>query len=111
MTYALPVILGITAGKASEPLLICVSVTTCPVKRVPMMLSVTNDSAPFRCPRVYRYGVSEKDRDRADLSIESQEEFSLSPGAAKFAECVFPFGLKIYTTYKLAHSDPGVIAE
>ena len=61
--------------------------------------------------RLYRYAVSEEDRDRADLHIEPRKEFNLSPDAAKFTDRVLPFGLTIYTTYNLSHGDPGIITE
>ena len=58
--------------------------------------------------RLHRYAVSEADRDRADLKIEPQAEFPLSPTSAAFRDRVAPMSVTIYSTYKLAHSDNGV---
>ncbi len=61
--------------------------------------------------RLYRYGVSEADRDRADLKIEPAGDFPLSADATTFTDRLPPSSLTIYTTYKLVHSAPGIIAE
>ena len=61
--------------------------------------------------RLDRYGVSQADRDRADLQIESTDGLSLTADATTFTDRIPPSSLTIYTTYKLTHSEPGIIAD
>ena len=61
--------------------------------------------------RLYRYDMTERDRERADLKIAPQAEFSLSMPAATWRDQVALRSLTIYSTYKLAPGDPGIIAE
>jgi len=61
--------------------------------------------------RLHSYRVSEAERDRPDLTIDPQGEFALSPGTARFADTLPPASVTVYTTYRRAHGDPGVIAE
>ncbi len=58
-----------------------------------------------------RYGVSQADRDRADLTIDPQSEFRLTEGANEFRDRLPPMSLTVYTTYRLAHGDPGILDE
>ena len=61
---------------------------------------------------MYRYAVTEqeKDRDRADVKLDRLAQFGVS-GQSRFADQVAPMSVTVYSTYKLAHADPGVIAE
>jgi hypothetical protein len=60
---------------------------------------------------LYRYGVHEGQRDRADLTIDPQTRYPLSSTAATFQDRLPPMSLTIYSTYRLAHCDDGVTAE
>jgi len=61
--------------------------------------------------RLYRYDVSQADKDRTDLTINPKAEFRVSRTAPSFRDRLAPESLTIYTTYRLEHSAPGVIAE
>jgi len=61
--------------------------------------------------RLYRYSVSRSEQDRADVRLDPQAEFPLSQTPAQFKDSVAPLSVTIYSTYKLAHADDGVIAE
>jgi len=61
--------------------------------------------------RIHRYGITEQERDRDDLRIAPQKEFRLSAGRARWRDQLAPRSLTIYSTYQLAHSDPGIVAE
>ena len=61
--------------------------------------------------RLWRYSVSQRERDRADLRIEPGTEFSVSPATASFQYRPAPMSLTIYSSYHLAHDAPGVIAQ
>jgi hypothetical protein len=61
--------------------------------------------------RLCRYGITEQDRDRADLKIAPQREFPLPTGKAVLRDQLPPRSLTIYSTYRLAHSEPGIVAE
>ena len=65
-------------------------------------------SQPARLCR-YRYGEAE--RDRADVKVNPQKEFSLGPATDELRDKLPPNSLTIYSTYKLQHDAPGVIAE
>ena len=65
-------------------------------------------SQPMRLCR-YRYG--EAQRDRADVKVDPQKEFPLGPAADALRDTLPPNSLTIYSTYKLEHDAPGVIAE
>jgi hypothetical protein len=60
---------------------------------------------------LYRYSIGEAQRDRADLKIDPQAQYQLSRTAATFQDRLAPMSLTIYSTYKLADSDDGVIAQ
>jgi len=61
--------------------------------------------------RLCRYRYGEAQRDRADVRVTPQKEFSLGPAAAELRDTLPPNSLTIYSTYKLDHEAPGVIAE
>lgn len=61
--------------------------------------------------RLYRYRVTRAERDRADLTIEPNAEFALREGAARFDDTLPAASVTVYTTYKLAHTDPGIISD
>lgn len=56
----------------------------------------------------YRYG--EAQRDRADVKVDPQQEFPLGPADRSLEDPLPPGSLTIYSTYRLSHSTPGVIA-
>jgi hypothetical protein len=60
---------------------------------------------------LYRYHVDETQRDRADLQIDSQTDYRLSRTAPTFKDRLAPMSLTIYSTYRLAHCDDGVMVE
>jgi hypothetical protein len=61
--------------------------------------------------RLYRYRYGEAQRDRADVKINPQTEFSLRPAADELHDTLPPNSLTIYSAYKLEHDAPGVITE
>ena len=60
---------------------------------------------------LYRYSVDETQRDRADLRIDPQGRYRFTDTAQAIKDRLAPMSLTIYSTYKLAHADDGVIAE
>ncbi len=60
---------------------------------------------------LYRYGIQEAQRDRAEVRIDPQTRHRLSSTAATLKDRLPPMSLTIYSTYRLAHSDDGVTAE
>jgi hypothetical protein len=87
-----------------------------------LTLAVVNDApagydasfelrALTRETRLHRYAVSEEQRDRADVRIDPQAEFRLSPAKAAFKDRLAPRSITVYSTYKLPHSADGVMAE
>ena len=64
-----------------------------------------------KAAQFYRYRITDQDRDRADLKIEPQAEFPLTVAGAASRDQLKPRSVTIYSTYKLAHSDPGIVAE
>jgi hypothetical protein len=96
-----------------------------------LTLAVVNDApTPFDLALVfqglpgavslYRYRYAEAQRDRADVRIDPEKEFSLGPagptGLPSSADHTLrdplpPGSLTIYSAYKLPHDAPGVIAE
>lgn len=60
---------------------------------------------------LYRYSIRESQRDQADLRIDPQTQYRLSCTAPVFKDRLAPMSLTIYSTYKLANSDDGVMAE
>ncbi len=61
--------------------------------------------------RLCRYRSGEAERDRADVKVNPQKEFPLSPAATELRDTLPANSLTIYSTYKLEHDAPGVIAE
>ena len=60
--------------------------------------------------RFYRYRYDETCHGKADLRIDPQKEFSLGPHEKTLRDALPPSSLTIFSTFKLAHDDPGVIA-
>ncbi len=60
---------------------------------------------------LYRYSVDETDRDREDLKIDPQAEYRLPRAALTFTDRLAPMSVTVYSTYKLTHSDDGIMAE
>ena len=58
-----------------------------------------------------RYSIDESQRDRTDLAIDPQTECRLSPTASSFKDRLPAMSLVLYSTYRLAHSDDGIVAE
>ena len=73
-----------------------------------MKLALKSLPKPITLQR-YRYG--EPERDRADVKVNPQEEYRFSPSSAELQDTLPPNSLTIYSTYKLNHDAPGVIAE
>ena len=61
--------------------------------------------------RLCRYRYGEAQRDRTDVRVSPQKEFSLGPAAGELRDELPPNSLTIYTTYKLEHDAPGAIEE
>ena len=57
-----------------------------------------------------RYGVTEKDRDRPDVELDPQAQFTVR-GKSSFSDRVAPMSVTVYSTYKLMHTDSGVMAQ
>jgi hypothetical protein len=74
----------------------------------PLMLAVQNLANPAR---LYRYHYIEAERNRADVKVNPQAEFSLSAAAAELHDTLPPNSLTIYSSYKLAHDASGIMAE
>lgn len=88
------------------------NLTLAVVNDAPSRWQMTFEVSGLRQPiRLYRYGVSREDGDGGEITIEPQGDFSLSAGKATFADRAEPMSLTVYTTYKLAHGDAGIIAE
>ncbi len=73
-------------------------------------LKVALESLP-KPIRLYRYHYREAERERADVKVDPQNEFSLEPAAAELQDALPANSLVIYSTYRLEHDMPGVIAE
>jgi hypothetical protein len=59
----------------------------------------------------YRYRYGEAQRDRADVKVNPEAEFALTPERDTLEDALPRNSLTIYSTYKLEHDSPGVIAE
>ena len=59
---------------------------------------------------LYRYAVSKQEQDRTDLRIDPQEDFHIAL-TATLKDRLAPMSLTVYSTYRLIHDDPGVMAE
>ena len=73
-----------------------------------LKLAVRDIPSPVR---LYRYRYGEEERDRADLKVNPQKEFSAGPAAGELLDTLPPNSLTIYSAYKLEHDAPGVIAQ
>jgi hypothetical protein len=73
-----------------------------------LQLAVQGLAQPIRLWR-YRYGEAEQDQ--ADVKVDPQAEFSLSPAAKELRDTLPANSLSIYSSYRLEHGSPGVIAE
>jgi hypothetical protein len=60
---------------------------------------------------LHRYRYGEPHQNRADVTVNPQAEFSLAPEANELKDALPANSLTIYSTYKLEHDSPGVIAE
>jgi hypothetical protein len=74
----------------------------------PLKLALRGVSQPIR---LYRYRYGEAERDRADVKIDPHRDLSIGPTQAELSDTLAPNSLTIYSTYKLTHDMPGVIAE
>lgn len=63
-----------------------------------------------RAGTLYRYQITPQKRDRADLKVEADAEFPLVRPATEFRQRLPASSVTVYTTYRRAHDDPGVIA-
>jgi len=83
-----------------------------------LTLAVVNDSShPFDAAfelrglpagtHLYRYGITEAEKDRTDLRIDPQREILTT----SLTDTLAPMSLTIYSMYKLAHGEPGVISD
>jgi hypothetical protein len=61
--------------------------------------------------KLYRYRYTEAERDRADVKVNPQSEFSPAPGSSAWQDALPPNSVTIYSTYQLNHEDPGVLVE
>jgi len=61
--------------------------------------------------RLYRYGVTTQDRDRADLQIAPQRDFPQTADQPTLRDQLAPRSVTVYSTYQLAPADPGIVAE
>ncbi|MGA2066528.1 MAG: hypothetical protein ABSG86_16245 [Thermoguttaceae bacterium] len=59
----------------------------------------------------YRYRYGEPQRERADVKVNPEAEFPLTPQAGTLQDALPRNSLTIYSTYKLQHDSPGVIVE
>ena len=60
---------------------------------------------------LHRYRYGEAQHDRADVKVNPQAKFSLTPEADELQDTLPANSLTIYSTYKLEHDSPGVIVE
>jgi hypothetical protein len=61
--------------------------------------------------KLYRYSVSEADKDRPDLRIDSHPGAELSPAHPNFRDSLTAKSLTIYSTYRLDHQDDGITTD
>src|SRR5262249_32290292 len=59
----------------------------------------------------YRYRYSEAQRNRADLEVNPEAQFSPATQSSHWDDSLPPNSLTIYSTLRLEHNAPGVIAE
>lgn len=60
---------------------------------------------------LYRYRYGEAERDRADVKAIPQREYLLGPVSAELQDMLTPNSLTMYSTYKLAHKEPGIVRD
>jgi len=61
--------------------------------------------------KFYRYRYGEPQRERADVRVDPEREFPVTPEGGTLEESLPRNSLTIYSTYKLLHDAPGVIRE
>lgn len=61
--------------------------------------------------KFYRYGYDSTERNRADVKVNPQPDFSPAAGSASWQDTLPPESLTIYSTYKLDAEDPGIIVD
>jgi len=61
--------------------------------------------------KLYRYSVSEADKDRADLKMDSHPGAQLAPAHPNFRDSLTARSLTIYSTYRLDHQDDGITTD
>jgi hypothetical protein len=61
--------------------------------------------------RLYKYCVSQAEKDRTDLVIDPKAEFMMTTAKPTLQDRLAPESLTIYTTYQLKHSEPGITAD
>lgn len=61
--------------------------------------------------RLYRYAVAAADRDNVELKVEPEGPVEVSEEGSVVTDRLAPQSLTILTTYRLAHADPGIMAE
>ena len=60
---------------------------------------------------LHNYQVSYEQCDNAELRIDPLSKYKLSGGQREFSDILPAFSLSVYSTYNLAHSDSGILAE
>ncbi len=87
-----------------------------------MTLAVVNDApvefalklawaGPPPSRRFFRYRYTEAERDRADVKVNPQPEFSPAAGSPAWPDVLPPNSLTIYSTYQLNHDDAGILVD
>jgi hypothetical protein len=74
----------------------------------PLRLALECLSKPVR---LFRYRYDEAQRDRTDVKVDPQGEFSIGPPGGELRDKLPPNSLTLYSTYRLAHDSPGVIVD
>lgn len=60
---------------------------------------------------LYKYQVSGEQKNRPDLKIDPLRAATITAGNAAFSDELPPRSLAIYSTWKLKHSDPGIVVD
>lgn len=88
------------------------NLTLAVVNDAPNAFDLTADIAGLaKDAKLCRYSFGEAARDKADLKVEVQAEFPLTPAAASFKDKIAPLSITVYSVYQLAHRDDGIMAE
>lgn len=74
----------------------------------PLKLRVDGLAKPAK---LYRYRYGEPERERADVKVSPQGEFGIAPPTGTFQDALPRNSLTVYSTYKLEHDAPGILAE